>query len=407
MDILAEQLRIDPAEFRLINALKERSVTATGQVLTNVGSVECIQRVKEAVSWDDMQKIEGRGKGIASVHKICGAPSSSHCFIKINEDCTTEVQVSTVNMGQGSKTVLAQIAAEVLGLSVDKIHITNPETDYTPYDYGTFSSRSTAHMGNAVKLAAEDAKQQLLEAAAKLMNEKASDLTMRDGFILVQEFPERRLTIQEVIMEAFKSRKSIIGSGSFDTDGATPLDPETGQGENPVIFWMYGAVVAEVEVDRRSGKVNVLRLTSAHDVGKAINPSNCEQQIEGGLVMGASVALMEELKLEKHRTINSNFTDYKVATAMDVPMKIIPIIVETHHEKGPYGAKGVGEATAIGVAPAIANAIYDAVGVRIKDLPITPEKVIRAIEEKEGRNEKLRGYLLRVEKRKRENSKKS
>jgi carbon-monoxide dehydrogenase large subunit len=390
MDILAEQLGIDPAEFRLINTLKERSITATGQVLTNVGSKRCIQMVKEAVHWDDMQKIEGRGKGISSVHRSIGAPYTSHCFIKINEDCTAEVQVSTVEIGQGSKTVLAQIAAEELGLTVDKVYITNPDTDFTPYDYGSVSSRSTAHMGNAVKSAAEDAKKKLLEAVAKLMDKKPSDLIMRDGFIWAQESPEQRVVAEEVITEAFKSGKSIIGSGTFSTDYVTPLDPETGQGKNPIVFWMYGAIAAEVEIDRETGKINILRLTGAYDAGKAINPLNCEQQIEGGLIMGASTALLEELKFEKNGTTTSNFTDYKIATALDIPREIVPIVVETHHEKGPYGAKGIGEVVTLGVDAAIANALYDAVGVRIKKLPLTSKRVLSELKEKEKRSEKLR-----------------
>jgi carbon-monoxide dehydrogenase large subunit len=382
MDTLAEELGMDPVEFRMVNALKEGSSTATGQILTNAGIMKCIQRVREAVHWDEIKKIEGRGKGISSTYKKIGAPHCSHCFIKLNEDCTAEVQLSTVDMGQGSNTVLAQIVAEELGLSVDNVFITNPATDFTPYDFGTTSSRSTVYMGNAVKSATEGVRKQLLGVAAKLMDEKPSELTMHDGFVWVQESPERRIAAKEVIMKAFKTRRSIIGSGVFDTDWVTPLDPETGQGDNPIIFWLYGAVAAEVEVDRETGKINVLRLTAAHDVGKAINPLNCEQQIEGGLVMGASLALMEELKLGKKRTINSNLTDYKVATAMDVPMEIIPILVETHHEKGPYGALGIGEAPTVGVASAIANAIYDAVGVRIKDLPITPDKVLDALKRK-------------------------
>jgi carbon-monoxide dehydrogenase large subunit len=310
-------------------------------------------------------------------------PSSSSAFVKLNEDGTVEVLSSTVDMGQGSNTVLAQIVAEELGVNLKSVKVNSPDTDVTPFDHGTSSSRSTFHMGNAVKQAATDAKKQLLEAAADELEANPEDLEARDGFIFVKGSPAKNIPITNVAMGGSYLGKGrpIIGRGTFNVPDATVLDPETGQGANPAVFWMYGAQAAEVEVDQETGKVKILKVASAHDLGKAINPAACEQQIEGAIATGVSTTLMEEVKLERGKTLNPNFVDYKIANSLDMP-EMVPILVESNHERGPYGAKGLGEPALAATAPAIANAIYDAVGVRIKDLPITPDKVLKALKER-------------------------
>jgi CO/xanthine dehydrogenase Mo-binding subunit len=238
-------------------------------------------------------------------------------------------------------------------------------------------------MGNAVKQAAGDVKKQLLEAAAEELEANPEDLEIKDGFIFVKGSPDKSTPISKLAMGGsyLGKGKPIIGRGTFNVPDATALDPETGQGGNPAVFWMYAAQAAEVEVDEQTGKVNVLRIASAHDVGKAINLSACEQQIEGALATGVGTTLMEEIKIELGKTLNPNFVDYKVPTSLDMP-EMIPILVEATHERGPYGAKGLGEPALAPTAPAIANAIYDAVGVRIKELPITPDKVLKALKDK-------------------------
>ncbi len=384
MDIIAEKLGMDPAEFRLKNALEDGSVSCTGQVLYGVGIKECIQKVTTAMNWRKKENKGGQGKGIALMQQITATPTSSSCFVKVKEDGTAEIQVSTVDMGQGSDTVLAQIAAEELGVRVEDISIVSSDTDITPYDYGTSSSRSTFHMGNAVREAAMDAKKQLFEAAGELLNANPLDLVASEGFISIKNSPERRIPIYQIPMGIGKG-KPIVGSGTFTVPDGTSFDPDTGQGNNVSAFMMFAAHGAEVEVDRETGKVRVSRMVAAHDVGRAINPLACEQQIEGALGIGVSVALMEELKLVNGRPINPNFVDYKMATSMDMP-EMEPIIVETYHDRGPYGAKGLGEPALAATAPAIANAIYNAVGVRIKDLPITPDKIVRALKEKDKKS---------------------
>jgi carbon-monoxide dehydrogenase large subunit len=387
MDALAEKLGMDPSEFRLKNAVEEGSISATGQVLNGVGIKECIQKVTAATKWKEKEKKEGRGKGIALMHQPTATPSASSSFIKIKEDGTVEVLVSTVEMGQGSNTVLTQIVAEELGIRMEDVRIVRPDTDITPYDHGTSASRSTFSMGNALRAAAVDAKKQLFEIAADLLEANPLDLVASEGSIYVKGSPEQKIPIGQIPMGSsyLGKGKPIIGKGTFTVPDAARLDPETGQSENPSVFWMYAAHVAEVEVDRETGKVKVLRMTAAHDLGRAINPLACEQQIEGALGMGVGMALMEELKLENGRPLNPNFVDYKLPTSMDMP-EMEPIIVETYHERGPYGAKGLGEPALSATAPAIANAIYDAVGVRIKNLPITPDKVLKALREKETKS---------------------
>lgn len=382
MDILAEGIGMDPVEFRLKNALEEGSVSATGQILHSVGIRECIRKAAEAIEWGKKTG-RNRGKGIGVMHKMTMTPSSSSAFVKLNEDGTVEVLSSTVDMGQGSNTVLAQIAAEELGVDLKSVKVVSPDTDVTPFDHGTSSSRSTFHMGNAVKHAAADAKKQLLEAAAEELEANVEDMETRDGFIFVKGSPEKNVPIPKVAMGGSYLGKGrpIIGRGTFNVPDATALDRETGQGANPAVFWMYAAQAAEVEVDEETGKVKVLKIASAHDVGKAINPSACEQQIEGALATGVGTTLMEEIKIELGKTLNPNFVDYKVPTSLDMP-EMVPILVEATHERGPYGAKGLGEPALAPTAPAIANAIYDAVGVRIKELPITPDKVLKALKGK-------------------------
>ncbi len=382
IDILAEGIGMDPVEFRLKNALEEGSVSVTGQILNSVGIKECIQKAAKGIGWGKRTG-KNRGKGIGTLYKMTQTPSSSAAFVKMSEDGSVEVLSSTVDMGQGSNTVLAQIAAEELGVSVKNVKMVSPDTDVTPYDHGTASSRSTFHMGNAVKQAAADAKKQLFELAAEQLEANPEDLEARDGFIFIKGVPGKRTPISEIRMGVtYGKGKPIVGRGTFSVPDATPLDQETGQGALPSVFWLYGAQAAEVEVDTTTGKVEVLKIVAAHDCGRVINPMNCTQQIEGALVQGIGHTLMEELVVQEGKVLNPNFRDYKLLTSLDDATEVTSIFVETNHERGPYGAKGVGEPVLAPTAPAIGNAICDAIGVRIKDLPITPEKILKALKER-------------------------
>ena len=391
LDVMAEKLGLDPVEVRLKNAVEEGSLSVTGQVLHSVGLKETLRQAAEKIGW---RKASGpyRGKGIACMHKSTVTPSSSAAFVKLNEDASVTLLCSAVEMGQGSSTILAQIASEELGIPVEKISMVRPDTDVTPYDMASVSSRSTFFVGNAVRRAAADAREQLLQIAAEILEANPLDLVIEAGKVMVRGVPEKAIPIAELPLgEAFyvgaKGRgrgRPVLGRGSFTVEDATPLDRETGQGKNPSAFWMYATQAAEVEVDPRSGRVKVLRISSAHDVGKSIHPVAIEGQIQGALVMGVGTALWEEMELEKGRVKNPSFAEYKLPSALDAP-EMIPIIVEELHAQGPYGAKGLGEPALAPTAAAIANAIYAAVGVRVKDLPITPEKILEGLRKKENR----------------------
>lgn len=391
LDVMAEKLGLDPVEVRLKNAVEEGSLSVTGQVLHSVGLKETLRQAAEKIGW---RKASGpyRGKGIACMHKSTVTPSSSAAFVKLNEDASVTLLCSAVEMGQGSSTILAQIASEELDIPVEKISMVRPDTDVTPYDMASVSSRSTFFVGNAVRRAAADAREQLLQIAAEILEANPQDLVIEAGKVMVRGVPEKAIPIAELPLgEAFyvgaKGRgrgRPVLGRGSFTVEDVTPLDRETGQGKNPSAFWMYATQAAEVEVDPRSGRVKVLRISSAHDVGKSIHPVAIEGQIQGALVMGVGTALWEEMELEKGRVKNPSFAEYKLPSALDAP-EMIPIIVEELHAQGPYGAKGLGEPALAPTAAAIANAIYAAVGVRVKDLPITPEKILEGLRKKENR----------------------
>ena len=377
MDSMARELGIDPLEFRLRNAFQEGDISATGETLKSVGVRATLLAAAKAIGWGS-PKPPRRGRGIATMHKGgATAYAASSAFLKLNEDGTAQLLSSSMEVGQGAHTVLTQIAAKELGLDPNQVSLVTPDTDVTPYDRSTTSSRTTFSMGLAVQRAAADAKAQILQLGAEVLEAAIEDVELRDGLVSVVGSPDRSVPLGQLIFGA-RGEHPILGRGEYHMEDATPLDPETGQGKRPVPFWMYGTQAAEVEVDEETGQVKVLRLVAAHDVGRAINPKTCEQQLEGALGMGLSCALIEEVVLEQGRFLNPNFIDYHILTTLDVP-DLQALVVEVPHPDGPFGAKGVGEPALAPTAAAIANALYDAVGVRLKDLPLSPEAVWAAL----------------------------
>ncbi|MBM2810140.1 MAG: aldehyde oxidase [Chloroflexi bacterium] len=396
MDIIAKEMGWDPVEFRLNNVLREGDTQATGSIVHSLGLAESIQAVADAIGWEKTAPIpyqavqpangplrKARGKGIACSMKAVITPSISAATVLMHSDGSVSVLSSAVEMGQGSDTLLSQIAAEELGVRMDDISITHPDTDVTPYDLITAGSRTTFHMGNAVRLAAADVRSQLWPTAAEMLNADAVDLTASNGRVWARSAPDRSLTFGQLIMSRFGARAgTITGHGLFETHhGET--DMQTGQSDNVTAHWMCGATSAEVEVDVETGHVHILNLVTAVDVGKAINPFACRQQISGASLQGTGPALYEEMVFDAGQLTNPSFVDYKIPSLLDLPDNMEPLIVEDPHPDGPHGAKGIGEAGIFAIAPAIANAVADAVGARIPDLPITPEKVLNAIEEAE------------------------
>ena len=324
-----------------------------------------------------------RGQGIAAIWYstgMSGGGDPSQVVVKMRPDGSVDVLIGSVDIGQGARTVMRQIAAQELGVPIEKVNVTTVDSDTSPLDTGTFASRVTHQTGNATILAAKETRQVLFEVAAAQLGVEPAQLEARDDRIVVRDFPEQAIPIADVASRAtWDERRIIAGRGAFGWPVAQ-VDPDTGEGE-PLHNMAYGATVAELEVDTETGEVKVLKLVSAYDCGKAINPMLVEGQIDGGAAMGLGSALMEELHpyyptLEHYPT---GFFSYMLPTAKDVP-ELDAVIVEMGSKSGPYGAKGIGEMTANSQAPAIINAIHDAIGVWITDLPATSEKVLRAIE---------------------------
>lgn len=383
MDIIAEKLGFDPLEIRRKNSYVEGDRYINGQILRGVGLNETLERASREIGWGKPKPgpSEGRvrGRGIATLIKGTNTPTDSYCFIKVNDDASITLLSSTVEIGAGQKTVLAQIAAETIGVPVSSIAVPHPDTAATPYDFGVTSSRSTYHMGNAVRLAGEEVRRRILDLAGSVLQIDPGRLSIAEGKIYEQEAGER-ITLKALMAKKYGGKGgAILGEGHYTPADSPLLNASPGLEEMSSIFWMFATHAAEVEVDTETGVVKVIKIAAAHDVGRAVNPIGCEQQIEGGVIMGVSNALFEEFKTEKGRILNDTLADYKLATMMDIP-EIVPLIVESTHEEGPFGAKGVAEPAVAPTAPAIANAIYEAVGIRIKDLPITPEKILGALE---------------------------
>ena len=394
MDRLAEDIGMDPSEFRIKNCVRTDDEIVTGMKMTPINLEDCIKKVSKAIKWDKKEKPTGpnkkRGKGIAIMWKAPAMPPNpgSAAVVRFNEDATLIVEVGGQEIGQGAFTVAAQIAAESLGVPYDSVTVSSPlDTKYSPYEWQTVASRLTWSMGNAVKRAAEDARKQILETVADHWDEDIDDLTIKDGLVISfkteREQPLEKMVVYGLPNENFEGWKGgpVVGRGHFMPTYVSNLDPETGQGTRAVVHYTVGAQAVDLEVDLETGQLEVLNLASAYDVGQAINPDLIMTQIEGGAVHGMSSAY-EALKFnDAGEVINPSFVDYRIATFADIPGKIHGDYVETPIEDGPWGARGVGEHVMVQTAPAIANALYDAVGIRFSDLPLSADKIFLALEE--------------------------
>ena len=325
-----------------------------------------------------------RGVGIAAAQYptgLAGGGDVSQAYVKVNPDGTADLFIGSVDIGQGSKTVLAQMAAEELGIPYEWVLVHNQGTDTSPICFGTFASRVTYATGNAVVEAAREARSILLEVAAPSLQATPEALDAADGKIFVRYDPGRSIGFRDVAnMANIFMKKMIVGQGLFARDHSA-TDPDTGACD-PFCTMAWAAELVEVEVDTDTGQVEVLRMVSAFDVGGAINPMLVEGQIEGGAVMGMGAALMEDLypHYPTPEGQPTNLNTYVIPTAVDIPKKMESVIVECPSTAGPYGAKGIGEMTANVPAPAIVSAIHDAVGVWIDEIPVTPERLLRALE---------------------------
>jgi len=389
MDMIAEKLNMDPIDLRLKNANIPNEVTANAVKITSCGLKECLTRAREVSGWNEKKAAvkKFRGLGVAAMIYTGGGSigsgfNYSGATIQMNADGALHLLVGALDIGQGSDTILTQMAAEIMGVEPEIISLTTADTDTTFPCMGTFGSRVTFCAGNAVTEAASGLKRQLLENAADMMDARVDDLEMKEKKIFVKGSPDKAVSYAEISAASFyRKKKPLVAHGYYNgPEVPKEFDPVTYRGY-PSPALVFGTHLAEVEVDPATGKVDVLNFVAAHDVGRAINPLLAEGQIEGGAVQGIGWALMEDVKFENGEIANPNFHDYKMLTIKDIP-KITPLMIETIDPNGPFGAKGVGECAMVPTAPAIVNAIYDAVGVRIKDLPATSEKILRGIETK-------------------------
>jgi carbon-monoxide dehydrogenase large subunit len=393
IDELALAIQMDPVQFRKINCVKTGSTLVTGMKMHPTGLSECLVKAAEAIGWGRKDPPSApnkrRGKGIALMWKAPAMPpnAGSSAKVALNEDGTVTVSVGGQEIGQGSFTIAAQMAAGALGVPMEWVRVATPvNTDYSPYEWQTVASRLTWSMGNAVAAAGRDARQQILQMVAKAWSENPEDLDIIDGKVISYK-SEESISLKNIVIYGIPLPNDqgwvggpVLGRGNFMPTYVTGLDPETGQGPRAVVHYTTGAQAVELEVDMDTGKVEILRGVAAFDVGKAINPDMVKAQMEGGFVQGLSTALFEGLQLKQGVLQNSSFVDYRIATSTDVPLSLQAIIVEVPQDDGPWGARGIGEHAMVPTIPAVANAIYDAIGVRVGAPPYTSEKVYLAME---------------------------
>ncbi len=378
MDQIATELNIDPIELRLKNCIRAGDVDpATDARINSCGIDDCVDKIKKEMRWEEKRnykrKIAGKKKtgfGLAFLMHVSGAapPLDQTCsaIVKINADGTVNILSASVDIGQGSNTTLTQIASEELKVPMSQIKITEEADTIFPYDRGCYASGTLYLTGEAVRRAAADAKNKLLKEASKKLKKKMEKLWLENGDIIIRGKQKKRIPMTDVIKDM--PGREIIGIASYNPSFNAPN---------------FGVQSVEVEVDTETGELSVLKLAYAHDIGKAINSMIVEGQLEGGMVQGLGYALTENLVLDGKtgRYFNPNFSDYRIAHAGDYP-KIKALIVESNEDTGPFSGKGCGEASIVPTAPAVANAIFNAIGIRFKEIPITPEIILKALRKK-------------------------
>lgn len=400
IDEVAKEIGMDPIEIRRVNGLAPGKSTGTGEIMKSCGFLEALDQVAEAIQYDKPcdppsgpHKV--RGKGIAGGWKSPSQPTNagSAAIIRMNEDGTFFLMTSGHDIGQGSDTALTQIAAEVLCCDPSKFTIRTGDTDHTPYEWQTVASRITYCAGNAIKLAAEDLKEKLLDLAQIKLGYIKRELYLEDGWIINRNHPESRMPMSDLALGlAFEDGSGYggpaIGVGTFTLPNNINYDPATGYSPKPAAFWTTAVAGAEVEVDTETGIIEVKKMVESCDPGHIVNPELYKAQVEGGMMQALGTVLFEELKLKDGKVLNKSFVDYKIPTIDNAPETFIAMGVEHPEETGPYGARGIGEPAMVPGAPAIANAIYNATGCRFTEMPITPERMLKAMQEKAAAEKK-------------------
>jgi CO/xanthine dehydrogenase Mo-binding subunit len=381
LDIIARALRIDPVELRLKNLLDRGEEYAPGDTPIDCDLKEGLRQTAEAIDWYKRETIvKGvsvkRGKGIAcGVKDGGGTNKAAHATVRILFDGSIELSSGSLEIGQGVRTIFAQIVADEFSVPVDTVRVDEPDTSYTPFDSATNASSATSVMGQAVQRAARDAREQLLLAAASRLGTQVSELALKGGMIVNRE---SAMSFRDVLrVNSDDGSPDIIGKGffQFPRSDKVPLG-------SPVPFWEIGFGAAEVEIDEMTGQIKILKYVSLTDAGKMIHPIQCRGQDEGSVMFGIGQTLLEELIYQDGQLANSNLVDYRLPKFRDLPISLNTIILEEGGGPGPYGSKGMGEGGILGVAPAVCNSIYDATGLRLKEVPLKSEKVWTAVKNK-------------------------
>ncbi|MHB1404668.1 MAG: 4-hydroxybenzoyl-CoA reductase subunit alpha [Desulfitobacteriaceae bacterium] len=397
LDNIAKDLGIDPIELRLRNARKANTVTPNEFKVESCALTEAIEKAREISNWDEKRKHrpQGRGIGIGLGAFVSGAgypiyrtnlPQAS-AVIKVNEDgSSATLYTGAVDIGQGSDTILCQMAAEAMGFSFDKMRIVSADTEAAPHDFGSYASRQTLMSGWAVKRAGEEIKTQLLETAGPMMGSSAEELECRDELIFVKEKPEISKTFREVAQEFFVKKGPLVGKGSYTPPKLGGKFKGAAVGTSPA--YSFAAQVTEVEIDEETGEVKILEAWDVHDCGKVINPALLHAQVHGAFYMGMGESVWEEVLFDdKGKILNPNLAEYRLPTALDMP-KFNSELVDSYEPNAPWGVKEVGEGATTPTMGSISNAIFDALGVRINSLPMSYEKIWRALKDKQEQDSK-------------------
>jgi len=370
-DMIARALKRDPVDFRKQNLLHDGRPQATGTILKNAAIEKVLDRIAERLNWkkpfDRGQGVVRRGRGLAVALKAVISPTTSVAVVNIAADGSATLYCGTVDMGQGSDTAMAQMVGEVLDMPAESVRVVPRDTDVTPYDMGTLGSRSLFHMGHAVRLAAEEARDKIAALRRELGEPEGSNAPLGDLF-------RKKYGMQA---------GNIVGTGIYKPDYIPP--DSSGLTTNATPFWMVAGSGVELEVDTETGHVRITRLINVADVGKPINPKIVETQLSGASLMQLGFSMFEKMHVDGGQITNASLADYKIPAIHDVPPVMENMTVDAVQDNGPFGAKGVGELATFGVSPAIANAIDDAIGVRLTELPMTAEAVLRGLYVKDNR----------------------
>lgn len=379
LDMMVAELGLDPAEVRLKNAVQVGETLPNGVTVNSCGLSDSIRKATASAGYTEHRdnKIPNTGMGMAcedyvSSFRLFPEPDTSAAKIEVQQDGSVKLFTGSSDIGQGSDTTLAQIAAEVLGVSMEKVKVMSADTQVTPLDLGTYASRLTYIAGNAVKMATEQARDQVAEFLAEQWDCPPSQLLFRQDEIRLLETDQKITLAEAVSMLLYEKRKHVQAIAEYDAGTVRP-DFMTGYGQGTLAY-SYGTQVAQVKVEPETGMVKVLNVASAEDCGRAINPMSLEGQAEGSIACGTGMTLLEERLLDRGITLNPSLLEYKIPTILEAP-RVVSEVVETIDPNGPFGAKGVSEGYQVPTAPAITNAITDAIGVRIKQLPLSPEKI--------------------------------